>query len=161
LALLAAGVLLWRERERRPWLAAAAAFYAVCLLPVLGLNQCGLQLVADRYSYTACLPLAWLAGAALRRALRRPAPRRPAREPAPRGRARGPGSRGPRARDREPARVPQGARQPRGRARPARRPRVRRARARDDRARGARRRGDAREPRAAPPVRSLPRAAAL
>lgn len=75
---IAAAVLIWRERSRRPWLIAAAAFYAVCLSPVLGLNQCGLQIVADRYSYLACLPLALIAGGALSAALRRASWRVPA-----------------------------------------------------------------------------------
>jgi protein O-mannosyl-transferase len=44
----------------------AAAAYAVILLPVCGLFQFGAQLVADRYSYLATMPLAVLAGAALR-----------------------------------------------------------------------------------------------
>lgn len=74
---IAAAVLIWRERARQPWLIAAAAFYGVCLSPVLGLNQCGLQIVADRYSYMACLPLAWIAGAALSAGLRRASRRGP------------------------------------------------------------------------------------
>lgn len=45
--------------------------YAVILLPVCGLFQFGAQLVADRYSYVAAMPLAVLAGGRLskRRAL--------------------------------------------------------------------------------------------
>ncbi|MBI4061313.1 MAG: hypothetical protein HY403_07765 [Elusimicrobia bacterium] len=78
LLVLAGSVLIWRTRARRPWLSAAAAFYAVSLSPVLGLNQFGPQLAADRYSYVACLPLALLAGAALEAASRREAWRRPA-----------------------------------------------------------------------------------
>ena len=75
---IAAVVLIWRERARRPWLIAAAAFYGVCLSPVIGLCQNGLQIVADRYSYVACLPLALIAGAALSAALRRVSRRGPA-----------------------------------------------------------------------------------
>ncbi len=60
-----------RWRRARPWLSAAAAAYAVQLLPVSGLFQFGPQLVADRYSYLPCLPLAFLAGAAFRAGLRR------------------------------------------------------------------------------------------
>lgn len=41
--------------------------YAVILLPVSGLFQFGAQLVADRYSYLAAMPLAVLAGGALAR----------------------------------------------------------------------------------------------
>lgn len=43
-------------------LAAALATYAILLLPVLGIVQVGPQLVADRYSYVACIPIAVLAG---------------------------------------------------------------------------------------------------
>lgn len=59
--LTAAGIAGGR---RWPALLAAGAYYAVTLLPVLGLVPLGLQMVADRYSYLACL--AWplvLAGA--------------------------------------------------------------------------------------------------
>jgi len=41
-------------------------------LPVSGLAQAGAQLVADRYSYLSCLPWAFLAGAGMLAALRRP-----------------------------------------------------------------------------------------
>ncbi len=43
-------------RRRWPGLAAAWAAYVVILAPVLGLAQTGPQLVADRYTYLACLP---------------------------------------------------------------------------------------------------------
>ncbi|MEQ1919251.1 MAG: hypothetical protein ABL955_08640, partial [Elusimicrobiota bacterium] len=56
----------WRLRRDRPWLAASAFWYAVLLFPVSGLFQFGPQLVADRYSYITTLPLAVLAGAAVR-----------------------------------------------------------------------------------------------
>lgn len=59
LALLAA-------RKRRPALATAAFCYAVALIPILGLVPFGRQLAADRYTYLPCLPLAVLAGAAVR-----------------------------------------------------------------------------------------------
>ena len=51
---------------RRRWPAGLAlwACYVVILSPVLGWAQAGPQLVADRYSYVACLPWALLAGAA-------------------------------------------------------------------------------------------------
>lgn len=67
----AAAFLVWRERRSRPWLAAAAFWYAVLLLPVSGLFQFGPQLVADRYSYITTLPFAVLAGAAYRAGLMR------------------------------------------------------------------------------------------
>ncbi|MDD5304065.1 MAG: tetratricopeptide repeat protein [Elusimicrobia bacterium] len=70
-AVAAAAGLCWRLRRRRPWLAASAFWYAVLLFPVSGLFQFGPQLVADRYSYITTLPLAVLAGAALREGLRR------------------------------------------------------------------------------------------
>ena len=46
-------------RRRAPWLMAAWAGYVVILAPVLGFAQTGPQLVADRYTYLACLP--WIA----------------------------------------------------------------------------------------------------
>jgi protein O-mannosyl-transferase len=64
-AAAAATAALWR---RAPRLAACAAFYALTIFPVLGVFRFGPQSVADRYSYLACLPLALLAGEALRRA---------------------------------------------------------------------------------------------
>jgi tetratricopeptide (TPR) repeat protein len=53
----------------RRWPAAAASWgvYVIVLLPVLRLVQGGPQVVADRYSYLACLPWALLAGAAAAR----------------------------------------------------------------------------------------------
>lgn len=61
----AAGITLWILRRRAPAAIAAAAIYGVLLAPVLGFNQSGPQLVADRYSYLA--NISWvvlLAGAA-------------------------------------------------------------------------------------------------
>jgi len=69
--ILALGVGL--ARRRAPALAAAAASYAILLAPVLGFAQAGPQLVADRYSYFACMPWAVLAAAALFAAFRGPA----------------------------------------------------------------------------------------
>lgn len=51
---------LWRLG--RPGLTAAALAYAVAVLPQSGLFQNGNQLVGNRYSYLACLPLALLVG---------------------------------------------------------------------------------------------------
>ncbi len=63
-----AGVLLLAALLRfgrgRPALAAAATTYLLFLLPVLGLFQSGVQLVADRYSYLATLGFALVAAAA-------------------------------------------------------------------------------------------------
>jgi tetratricopeptide (TPR) repeat protein len=61
-AVLALTGLLFALRRRWPAPAAAWAAYAVIAAPVLGLLQSGPQLVADRYSYLACVPLALLAG---------------------------------------------------------------------------------------------------
>lgn len=61
---LALALFVLRRRKRQPWLLAAAAVYAVVLLPVLGLLRFGPQLVADRYSYLACVPWALLIGGA-------------------------------------------------------------------------------------------------
>lgn len=47
----------------------ALALYAVLVGPMLGLAQCGPQLVADRYSYVPTIPLALLGAAALFRLL--------------------------------------------------------------------------------------------
>jgi protein O-mannosyl-transferase len=60
-AALAAAV--WRARRTRPALAAAAAAYVFFLLPVLGFFQSGVQLVAERYSYLACLGFVLVAAA--------------------------------------------------------------------------------------------------
>ena len=65
-AVAAAAWACWRLRRTQPWLAASAFWYAVLLFPVSGLFQFGPQLVADRYSYITTLPLAVLAGAAVR-----------------------------------------------------------------------------------------------
>jgi tetratricopeptide (TPR) repeat protein len=71
-ALGAAAILL--TRKRAPAWTAAASVYVLVLAPVLGGFQSGPQLVADRYSYVACMPWAVLAGAGALVALdRRPA----------------------------------------------------------------------------------------
>ena len=71
-ALAAAAVValtagLWALRRRAPGGLAAWIAFAVIAAPVLGLAQSGPQLVADRYSYLACLPFALLFGWALAR----------------------------------------------------------------------------------------------
>jgi tetratricopeptide (TPR) repeat protein len=58
----------WR---RWPGLLAAWAAYVILLLPVLGLAQSGPQLVADRYTYLAAMPLAVLVGWCLARLMDR------------------------------------------------------------------------------------------
>ncbi|MFO1010566.1 MAG: tetratricopeptide repeat protein [Planctomycetota bacterium] len=54
----------------RPAVAAAWACFLITIAPVSGLTQAGSQLVADRYSYLACIPFAFLVGGALFLALR-------------------------------------------------------------------------------------------
>lgn len=61
-------LLTWR---RWPALTASAAAYTVAVLPQSGLFQNGTQLVANRYSYLATIPVALLAGGAMTAAVRR------------------------------------------------------------------------------------------
>ena len=56
----AAAIACVALRRRAPALAAACAVYAIVVSPVLGLTQSGVQLVADRYSFLATIPLALL-----------------------------------------------------------------------------------------------------
>ncbi len=65
-ALAAVGVLvgLWLLRRRIPPVAAACGAYLLLVLPVLGIAQAGVQLVADRYAYLATVPLVLLAAGA-------------------------------------------------------------------------------------------------
>src|SRR5579862_5778987 len=60
---LALTTMLIRLRRRQAWALAAWAWYVVMVLPLLGFGQAGPQLVADRYTYLACLPVAVLAAA--------------------------------------------------------------------------------------------------
>ncbi|MBK9965179.1 MAG: hypothetical protein IPP07_09890 [Holophagales bacterium] len=55
---------LWLLRRRVPSVAAAAGAYFLLVLPVLGIAQSGIQLVADRYAYLATVPLVLLAAGA-------------------------------------------------------------------------------------------------
>lgn len=61
---LAVGVTLALVLNRKRWPALLCAWiaFAVLLSPVSGLAQSGPQLVADRYSYFACMPFALLLG---------------------------------------------------------------------------------------------------
>jgi len=63
-AALALGLswLAWRERRRRPWIAAGWLWFLIVLVPVIGLVQVGFQAMADRYTY---LPLLGIEVAAL------------------------------------------------------------------------------------------------
>lgn len=78
--LVAGGITLaaLAMRRRAPWALAAWAIYAVIVAPVLGFAQTGPQLVADRYTYLACLPFSVLLAAALVRLGRTAALRRAA-----------------------------------------------------------------------------------
>jgi len=58
-------------RKRLPSLVTALSLYLILLLPVLGLAQSGPQLVADRYSYLGCIPIAVLVGGILLGALQK------------------------------------------------------------------------------------------
>ena len=71
LAVLAVTAGLVALARRFPAGLAAFAAYVAMVSPVLGLAQSGPQLVADRYSYLAALPFAWLAGGLLLAARRR------------------------------------------------------------------------------------------
>ena len=62
---LTAGLVAFRHRW--PWALAAWSVYVLIVSPVLGLTQVGPQLVADRYTYLACLPAAALVAAAVQR----------------------------------------------------------------------------------------------
>jgi hypothetical protein len=68
---LLAAIVCWRTRHRTPALLAAAVVYVVAVLPQSGIFQNGPQLVGNRYSYLACLPLALLIGGAFTMASRR------------------------------------------------------------------------------------------
>ncbi len=70
--------LVWRERERRPWLAFGWCWFLGTLVPVIGLVQVGAQSIADRYTYVPLLGIfTMLAWAGAEMAVRRP-PWRPA-----------------------------------------------------------------------------------
>lgn len=57
-------VVLFFLRRRWPLLVLAVGAYLLLVLPVLGIAQSGIQLVADRYAYLATIPLVlWVAGA--------------------------------------------------------------------------------------------------
>jgi tetratricopeptide (TPR) repeat protein len=66
-AVMALTALFVGLRRRFPAGLAAWLCYVALLLPVLGVAQSGVQLVADRYSYLACLAWALLAGAGVAR----------------------------------------------------------------------------------------------
>jgi protein O-mannosyl-transferase len=69
---IVSAIVCFLLRHRAPLLVAAALVYAIMLLPVLGLVQNGPQIVADRYSYLACLGWAVVFGAAIARLMQRP-----------------------------------------------------------------------------------------
>ena len=61
----AISIFVFAMRKRWPAGLASWIYYLILLAPVLGFMQNGRQIVADRYSYLACLPWAILAGAGL------------------------------------------------------------------------------------------------
>jgi len=61
---IATCIVLFALRRRIPAAVAAWVAFAVTILPVLGFTQAGPQLVADRYSYLACMPFALFAAGA-------------------------------------------------------------------------------------------------
>jgi tetratricopeptide (TPR) repeat protein len=63
LVVLGVTLALLAMRRRWPWALLAWVCYVATVSPVLGLLQSGSQLVADRYSYLACLPFPVLAAA--------------------------------------------------------------------------------------------------
>ncbi|MBI4249872.1 MAG: tetratricopeptide repeat protein [Elusimicrobia bacterium] len=56
---------LYVNRRRWPAAAAAALFYGIMVLPVLGIAQSGAQLAADRYTYVPCLGFGVIFGGGL------------------------------------------------------------------------------------------------
>jgi len=64
LLLCVIGVALWRGRESHPWAVVGAAWFAVALVPVIGIVQVGGQALADRYTYIPSIGLyivvAWM-----------------------------------------------------------------------------------------------------
>ena len=58
-------VAAFRLQRRRPWAFHAWLAFLIVLAPVSGLAQAGPQLVADRYSYLACIPFAIVAAVGL------------------------------------------------------------------------------------------------
>jgi len=65
-AVVVTGILVWKYARNAAVIAALAA-YVILIAPVSGLTQRGSQMVADRYSYIACIPLALLIAALLGR----------------------------------------------------------------------------------------------
>jgi tetratricopeptide (TPR) repeat protein len=59
---VAISIVLFSLRRRWPAVLASWAYYIIILAPVSGIAQSGPQLVADRYSYLACLSWAVLVG---------------------------------------------------------------------------------------------------
>lgn len=51
--------------KKLPAIAAAWACFLITIAPVSGLTQAGSQIAADRYSYLACVPFAFLVGGAI------------------------------------------------------------------------------------------------
>lgn len=63
-ACLVVGILswrVWRERERRPFIAAGGLWFLIGLTPMLGLLQTGAHARADRNMYLPLIGLSWMA----------------------------------------------------------------------------------------------------
>jgi Flp pilus assembly protein TadD len=69
-AVVLLGLILWCWKSR-PAVSIALLIYVILISPVLGFVQSGEQIVADRYSYLATMPLAVLAAAGLVMLVRR------------------------------------------------------------------------------------------
>ena len=67
LIVLCISVWLVHMKNRWPWAITAWVCYVVIVSPLLGFVQSGPQIVADRYTYIACLPIGVLAGAGMLR----------------------------------------------------------------------------------------------
>ncbi len=76
IGMVVTGALIWWAVRRAKGLAAVALAYLVLLAPVLGIIRQGDQLVADRYSYFAGIPLALALAGSLFFAATRVTPRR-------------------------------------------------------------------------------------
>ncbi len=61
LALAIITLMAWRFRHRFPWALSGWLWYAVTLLPVIGLVQVGDQAMADRYTYLTLTGIFWAA----------------------------------------------------------------------------------------------------
>lgn len=80
ITLVVLGLCVWWWKKR-PGVVAAIGCYVAIVAPVLGIAQSGVQLVADRYSYVAIIPIMALLAAGLWMLLERAAARRASSAP--------------------------------------------------------------------------------